>query len=312
MTSLLSLITPINLSQEKEKFLSSHRYNPIFHYNWQDNEPKILPKNTTRLMLYQSVLRQDHQSITANAKELFLTNIEPKIIASAKTDINNQKDITHSGSAKDFASLLKEAFELFNIDYTIEITQNGGFNARPDHKHKKLLISSAIKYEMFSMQGGVRHDLTHITRYLNGVYNNIKRSKNYLPTEEGLASYCQDNVVGIKDNGVVQHAIEYLASSVGVNGSLRDIYEVMRDCGMSQELAYQRAIRHKFGFVDTSQSGDIIKPAMYYYNELKVKNLSTSDKLRLFVGKIGLDQISDYREYTGIWPKELLVNYFNL
>src|SRR3989339_2155864 len=106
--------------------------------------------------------------------------------------------------------------------------------------------------------------------------------------------------------------MEYVASSVGVKGSLRDIYEAMCEFGMDRELAWKRAARHKFGFVDTSRPGDILKPAMYFDNEMKVYKLSTNEKLRLFVGKIHQDELVDYPHYTGLWPAEQIISYFHL
>ena len=143
------------------------------------------------------------------------------------------------------------------------------------------------------------------------LHNNIKPSLNYLPTEEGLASWCQDNTND--DNGLAQHAMEYIGTSIGLDGgSLRDIYECFRVYGASKELAWKRASRHKFGFIDTSLTGDIVKPAMYYANEIKIAKLSTEEKLRLFVGKISLNDLTDHQAFLGRWNTDQLVNYFRL
>lgn len=310
MTKLLSIITPTNLQSEREKFLSSHTYSPVFHYSWQDQPIDPTSHNPQKQTLYNAIFSQDHSSITQAAQSLFDVQITDQYLSIAQQDIKNKKDLRKSGTAKEYANLLQEGFDYFNIDYQIEITDQLGFNARPEHKVHRVLISRSIHYEMFSMEGGVRHELAHIIRYLNGEFNQIKRSTHYLPTEEGLASYCQDHVNGVVDNGLVQHALEYLGSSVGVKGSLRDIYNVMRGGGMSAELAWKRASRHKFGFVDTSLPGDIIKPAMYYYHELKVAELSTQDKLRLFIGKIAITDLPDHPIYTGRWSSDQLAKYF--
>ncbi len=86
----------------------------------------------------------------------------------------------------------------------------------------------------------------------------------------------------------------------------------MCELGMSKDLAWKRSSRHKFGFVDTSQPGDILKPAMYYANEIKVAKLTTDEKLRLFVGKIALSELSGYPTYTGIWSAEKIIAYFKI
>jgi len=308
----LSLTTPTNLELEREKFFASNKYHPHFRYVWQDRKVAYYSANPLKQKLINLVLAQDQGAITSVASLLFETEINDTTTSEARQIIKTRHDLVHSGSSVEFARHLASAFELFKIPYSVEIVDESGFNARPNHHQNKVVVSSKIHYEMFSMEGGVRHDLTHIMRYLNGKYNNIKRSKSYLPTEEGLASYAQDNVKGVVDNGKVQHAIEYLGTSVGVKGSLRDIYNIMVESGMSQDLAWKRASRHKFGFVNTSEPGDIMKPAMYFANELKITKLRSEDKLRLYVGKISLDELDNYQEYTGLWERQALIDFFNL
>jgi hypothetical protein len=124
--------------------------------------------------------------------------------------VAHQNKTIHSGTAQEYAKLLQDAFKLFDLDYQVQISAAKGFNARPNHREKTVVVSESIHYEFFSLAGGVRHELVHILRAGNGDYNQIKRSEDYLPTEEGLASYYQDHIVGVTDRGLVQHAIEYL------------------------------------------------------------------------------------------------------
>ena len=106
--------------------------------------------------------------------------------------------------------------------------------------------------------------------------------------------------------------MEYVGSHLGVDGSLRDIYDYMREQGMSKELAWERAAHHKFGFVDTVRPGDILKPAMYYANELQIDKLNSEEKLRLFIGKINQQELANYPNYPGIWSAAKFISYFNL
>lgn len=312
MTSLVSLITPTNLPEEKEKFLGSHTYNPVFRYPWQDQVISHVDfKNSLKSVLYQAILNQDYQGLSSAALKLFEVQIDDHILNSAKhnAQVKGEKS---SGSAEEYARLTREGLDCFGLtDVEIILTDQAGFNARPQHKSKKILVSNHIQFEYFSMEGGVHHELVHTIRYYNSLYNQIEPSLNYLPTEEGLASWCQDNTNS--DNGLAQHAMEYVATHVGLSGgTLRDIYECFRDFGASSELAWKRASRHKFGFIDTSQPGDIVKPAMYYANEIKIENLSPAEKLRLFVGKISLGELGNYPEYIGRWAAGQITSYFKL
>lgn len=312
MDSFLSLTTPDNLGEEKEKFFRSSTYHPVFHYDWQINKRQYLRINKLKQELLENVFAQDHRAISSTAGKLFETRMDDSVIGEAEEILRYERQEPSSGSAEEFAQIIRDAFAFFSIPYEVFIVDTAGFNARPDHTNRALLISRHIHFEMFSMEGGLRHDLTHIMRYLNGKENNIKRSRNYLPTEEGLASFTQDHFSGSRDNGHIQHAIEFLSSRVGMEGSLRDIYDFMRACGMSSELAWKRASRHKFGFVDTSLPGDIMKPAMYFANEQKVAQLTAHEKVRLFVGKIAINDLPEYPEYHGLWPENQISEYFNL
>lgn len=312
MISLVSLITPTNLNKEKEKFLGSKTYNPAFHYTWQDQKVDDLQfKNPLKHSLFSSILNQNYSGISSAALNLFEVKIEDKVLKDAIQHAQ-VKGVMSAGSVEEFAILMREGLDYFGLnDIEVVLTDQAGFNVRPMHQAKRMMVSKHIQFEYFSMEAEVHHELVHCVRYYNGLHNNIKPSHNYLPTEEGLASWCQDNTNN--DNGLAQHAMEYVATSVGLDGgSLRDIYECFRDFGASSELAWKRASRHKFGFIDTSVRGDIAKPAMYYANEIKIAKLSTEEKLRLFVGKISLNDSSDYKKFSGRWSSDQLVNYFRL
>ncbi len=310
MSDFLSITTPTNLDEEHAKFSTSRTYNPTFHYSWQDEAMVASANDVRKQRLYQAIFRQDTGEITRRAAELFEIDMTDDLLTQARRAATNAQIAKHTGSAAEFAKLLQEAFRAFALHYTVEITDANGFNARPEQSKQRIVVSRDIHYEFFSMEGGVRHDLVHILRYENEKYNRLKRSPNYLPTEEGLASWAQDHTV--PDSGLAQHAAEYVGSAIGMNGTLRNIYDYMVDIGMSKELAWKRAARHKFGFIDTKESGDIMKPAMYYAGETKVANLSRDEKLRLFVGKIGFADLPRYPAYTGRWSGDELVSYFHL
>lgn len=309
MTDLLALITPTNLQIEKEKFISSKTYHPVFHYVWQDKV--IDPTFSIKLKypLWEAIKSQNTQQIMLAAQKLFEINIDDKTLSQSKYD-SKLKGKSTSGSSADITKIFETSFKEFDLDYTVHISNETGFNIRPRHQDKQIIISQDVHFEYFSMEAEAHHELVHIIRYRNGKHNAIRRSQRFLPTEEGLASWCQDNTNN--DNGLAQHAMEYIASSIGIKGSLRDVYECFRELGMSSELAWKRACRHKFGFVYTKEPGDILKPAMYYQNELKIGQLKSDEKLRLFVGKISFAELSTYPFYSGLWPASKLHDYFHL
>ena len=163
--------------------------------------------------------------------------------------------------------------------------------------------------QYFSIESEVKHEITHILRYENGEYNNIPRSDYYLANEEGLATYLQD-LVKIDNYSLYQHSAEYIASQIGMNSSLREIFNYFISLGFEPELAWHRSSRHKFGFIDTSKPGDILKPAMYFSQSQKIAKLSQDEILKLFVGKISLKDSEKYDKYFGRFDYGILKNYF--
>lgn len=170
-------------------------------------------------------------------------------------------------------------------------------------------MSRTFDSQFFSAEGEAMHEIAHIVRFENSIYNKIPISEKYLPTEEGLATYVND-LSKRGDASAFQHACEYLSGKVAVNGSMRDVFNFFVSKGFNRELAWQRGIRHKFGIKDTSKPGGIVKPAMYFAKKMEVKNLSLDEQTRLFCGKISLDELDQFQSYKGRFDKELIQLYF--
>lgn len=308
--NFLNIITPTNLEEEKLKFFSNQDYNPIFKYSWQISKPKVEVKGK-KSALIKSIIEQDINLIDKNARSYFEID-KWDYLERAKRITESTPQLNLNENIEDFIQGFTNAFQLLDLNgYKINLVDVGGFNFRPSLKTKEIVMSKSANFQFFSAEGEVRHELVHIIRYENGKYNNIKKSSNYLPTEEGLATLMQDT----STDGVAsefQHAAEYIASSIGSSGSLRDIFEYFISIGFNKDLAWQRASRHKFGFVNTSEPGDIFKPAMYFANSQKIKSLNKDDILKLFVGKITLSKLKEYEHYEGIVNKDKLINFYNL
>lgn len=212
---------------------------------------------------------------------------------------------------EDFIKGFVKAFDYFDLNYRIEVTKQAGFNFRPMYKTKTLLFSELADFQFFDVEGEVRHELVHIIRYENGRFNKIPKSVNYLPTEEGLATLMHDSSTN-GHSSQFQHAGEYMASYIATQGFLQDVYEYLESIEFPKELAWQRAIRHKFGFIDTSKPGSIMKPAMYFCHSQKLKRLDKNSLLKLFIGKISAEDAKKYSKYIGIIDEDKLKTFYNL
>lgn len=309
LMNLLKFITPLNLEIEREKFFASSSYNPIFEYYWQKEKP-VYTTYGNKLELMKSIFEQKVPDIHKYATKQF--EIEWAHIDLAEGILKKRPKKLPLESHSQILVKFDTAFNSLGlVGYKLSIVDTHGFNFRPVCHKKVLQMSKYANFEYMSVDGEIRHELVHIIRYENGLFNKIPRSDHYLPTEEGLATFMQD-----KDDkqgaSQYQHAAEYLASRVGFSGSLRDIYNYFRKLGFSEDLAWQRASRHKFGFVDTNCPGDILKPAMYFANAQRVKTLTNKGLLSLFRGKVSISDIKESDVYDGFIKEESLCSFYNL
>lgn len=311
--SLITALTPTNLSEEKERFFNSDQYHPQLTYDWDVDKLKKQYKDDTEVLDFlDAIFNQDHRSIVLQAKKYFRSDLRQEHLNEAKKCLSTPLAKKPREDIQRIKTSFEKAFRFFDLDYTFTYSNQQGFFFRPNAKNKTIVASLHADLQFFSIDGEVKHEMTHILRYENTRHNNIKRSPYYIETEEGLASYMQDYHGDYGAHSLFQHAAEYAVTEVGLRGSLRDMVDYLVAIGFTKELAWQRSVRHKFGFIDTSQPGDIMKPAMYFANEQKVQELTADERLRLFVGKIRMDELPMYPTYRGIIPESKLREFYSM
>lgn len=299
--NLVKYITPKNLLSEREKFFASKTYNPVFEYERNENEvAKWLQNFPIYKKLVEALDSENSEQIVKEACLVFNTNMNQTLLNLAKNYTSKTPEKLLHQKIEDVVLAFEKIFkELGFFEYKVDLVDQHGFNFHPHSSSKKIVISKHAGLDFFSIDGEVKHEIAHIIRYENGVHNNIKRSRDYLPTEEGLATYVQDYHSTDGEKSLFQHAAEYTVTEVALKGSLRDMVNYLVDLGFNEDLAFKRASRHKFGFRDTSKAGDIMKPSMYFYHQQKVRELSAQEKYRLFVGKISIDDLPKHPIYSG-------------
>lgn len=310
----LKLITPTNLASEKAKFFASNNYHPIFEYDW--NREKInqwLEKRPKFAPIAQAIINQDNRAISILAKHMFNTDITEELLKKAKNYLQIKPEILPTRTIEQVENAFNQGFQKAGLtEYRANVVDQYGFNARPNYTTKTVKISKYINLDFFSLDGIVRHEITHVIRYENAATNNIPKSENYLPTEEGLATYFHDFGSELGELSMFQHASEYVITDIALSRSLREMIEFLIEIGSSKENAWKRAVRHKFGFIDTRQAGDIMKPSMYFFHQQKIANLTDDERLRLLVGKIPLDDLRHYPTYFGRIPLQTLKEFYRI
>lgn len=312
LMTIVTFLSPTNIAQEKERFFASKTYHPQLSYRWEDPQTlEWILKQTTYKKLVDAVLAQDSSNIVSQAEQVFSTQISSEVLDIAHSVTKNLPEKLPPSPIEHVVQGFSDAFTFLGLDeFSVHVSDSHGFNFRPNPSKNTIEMSKHLNLDFFSIDGEVKHELVHILRYVNGKHNHLATSHDYLPTEEGLACYSQDYFGERGEASLFQHAAEYAMTEVALSGSLRDVITYLQDLGFSDELAWQRAIRHKYGWKDTSQPGDIMKPSMYFYHEQKIRELTDDERWRLFVGKITKNQLSRFPEYSGRVPLKKLQEFF--
>ncbi len=308
--SYLQLITPTNLATEKERFFSEENYSPQLEYSWDSQTIDSFLRDTPNgRKLVDALLSQNGNDITSAAAKFFDVKFRPADLAFAESLITTTPSPVN-GTVNEYATLMRQKLDKLGIDYRVEVVDEHGFQGRPNHKKHVLKLSKYLHLQFLTLDGITNHELVHIVRAVNGEFNHIPISNDYLPTEEGLACLIQDEFLTHPTSSSYQHALEYFAAHLSQTAGFREIYDFLIAHDSDPENAWLRGIRQKFGLRDTSQPGGLVKSGMYFYHESLLYNLSKDELLRLFIGKISLADLPDYLEYTGKIPREVIVETF--
>lgn len=312
-TSLLPLTTPVNLEEEKATFFKTPGYNPQFEYSWdKDHIQEVVTHKPHYKPFVDAMVSQDVEAMKKEAHVVFQTPLNQAVLDRAHQITSVPPQLPKEQTLEEYEAAFIRAIEFLNLPYTVAISDKPGFKFRPAHRAKKLYISRHGTFTYMTTDSAVKHELTHLIRAVNGEHNGIAFSPDYLPTEEGLASYMQDFNGKHGDVSLFQHASQYTAMAVGETGSFQDMFTYFRSIGLSEEQSWIKTVRQKYGYKDTSLPGTFVKPAMYFFHEERIRGLSEDEIERLFVGKIAIEELSVYTSYSGFIPLLRLREFFRM
>lgn len=175
------MIHPQNLIMEKERFFNSKSYHPQFSYSWERNFQGVR-KQFSADAFKMAVLIQDNETITREAGRIFQVEIDDLTFTKAQEDVSSQPAKVFRYTSDEILTAFREAIDVLGLDYTVHEVGKSGFNVRPQHKLRRVVISKAAGLDYFSLDGEVRHEMVHIVRQVNGEVAAIPKAKDYLPT----------------------------------------------------------------------------------------------------------------------------------
>ncbi len=290
-------LTPINFSEEREKFFSSNTYNPIYQYS---------PNNTSGLHKEIQALIEELDTITLpnslryyfrSALEALSTDIDlidaigTDRFAEIAADIYQYNQIKSESllreaahisfnepgncelqSAEEMADSFQKYIDQLGLDYTVTIDT---FN---DHiirvGSRSLIVGSKVRRFCKNINRLIVHEIeSHILQR-----HNLKMSDNPLlrviPRPqvslwgEGLAVYNEIHS-GTITRGAFETYYYRLKAVENINRSFRQIYNLLTDY-VSPEKAFMITYRVKRGMKETYNPGGFAKDASYLLGYKKV------------------------------------------
>ncbi len=276
--SWLSTLTPINLLEEKSKFIADQSYNPQFIYEDEIPQEQLLEyglPSEPYISLAQEILDKTYH----NRNYLDLVHMEGKVI-------------DHDEVEKRIRTFL----EMHGLKKRYEIIWSSTFVSRATIDGSTIRLRTNSEFRQENLIGMIYHEIgTHAIRREN--YEKQpwfkKRKKfglihQYLPTEEGLASL---HVLLPKSFTLMYtSAMRYLTNNYAQTHSFAETWQFLSKYMQNDfETQWMICFRQKRGIKDTSQGGGYTKDLVYFEGAVKVwKWLAKNnfDPTALYYGKI--------------------------
>ena len=308
-------ITPINLDEEKKKFLDSNTYNPQFKYNIRPNSNDSVFKELSNVvkitgvdkrisdfyiqLIKEKKMASEYLKVVGNNKlfsertKEYFGAISPKLYRNAclvlKRKVSKYKLIDSKSDSKLLQyPEIKKAIELtlkelglsdWIVKESLNIAKNGMKTAP---KSKEILLDKNIKRSSLLLKKSIIHEIgTHVLRSYNGVNSGVPALYNtnirsYLDIEEGLALYNEEYMNVLTYDYLKHRALLVYAIYIGEQLSFRLLFEILR--GFCKPIeAFDITYRVKRGLSDTSKPGIYPKDAAYFRGFRKVRKAIKND-----------------------------------
>lgn len=296
-----STLAPVNYKEERDKFLSSKKYNPKFIY-----KKKKLPKLSKEIDSYK--IETDKLNIPEDLKEHVLDFLDDQI------DLYNVKNSIGTGNFSDHAHKLFDwgtdrldmiltntpAVE-FRIDFDHVLEDANRIKERFESVLKKYDIHDfevkidklsphliSVGYRTISVGNGIKRYACNVDRLIiheveSHVIQTYNMKQSITPISE-LFKYGNKHLYGeglaiyneIKTRKITPSAFEtyyYRIKAVrNLHKSFREIYELLCE-DIDPKKAYVMTYRVKRGMMDTSQPGGFPKDASYLLGYHEIENL---------------------------------------
>lgn len=335
---------PINLTDEKYKFLKDTNYNPIFEYHSAKDlttEKGILDDIAEKIYSYKFEKDVENYLLTISDYILNICILNENLgndlkfnealrkVYSWDFELNQKFDVLLSELPVDSSPELNASdieFEVRSILKTYELNswqvrrREDRNSVSIDTELESIFIGSNIKKSPTGLKKLIIHEIdTHVLRFVNSTKSgfNIVELGNFplkIPTEEGFAIFNEyQNKVLTRDE--LQNYVNRFILAQKEGASFSDIYSMCtRDLGYEKAKAFETTYRLKRGFVNTDNGFIHLKDSAYLKGfDILLNSIKTKDDYKfLFNGRITLHEkilieyeVFNYKPYLPDWVEGL-------
>ncbi|MDH3326656.1 MAG: flavohemoglobin expression-modulating QEGLA motif protein [Gammaproteobacteria bacterium] len=332
----LHYVNPINIQQEKRKFLSQFKYSPDFRYRQLRLDPYSFREQLYKLPVSQ-ITDPSIRSLYRAVVDSYATKVEllanvgtPHFLYNSlryygepsQTDIDNARFILHACelpgyeepphdiSAEEAVSIFEKAAKDYQLDCRVILSTRLVAKAMVDNSRKTLLINRNVRLNKLELDALIQHELgVHMVTTVNAIAQPLHIFKLGLPgntyTQEGLAILCEYLSGNINLQRLKQLSLRVLAVEMMINGmSFHGVYNHLReDYDVSIDEAFSLCTR-------VFRGGGFTKDYLYLsgFRDL-VALYRKQDISALLIGKTGaqfLDTLNSLIERDILQPPQHL------
>lgn len=292
----LAQLNPINLLEEKEKFLKDQSYNPQFVYSEPLDHSELLEYGLPQphfLELAQTITKEAY--FGRNHRDLLM--MEGPVIS--------HDEVTEK---------IRAFLSLHNLEDRYKIVWSSSFISRTTITSDAIKLRSSAEFRKEGLIGMLYHEVgTHALRRINYEQQPWFKKRNkygfssYLKTEEGIATL--HTLLAHSYKSDVGSAVRYLAVDFAQHHSFSELWAFLGDYFDDQETRWMITLRQKRGLSDTSQPGGYTKDLLYFEGAYLVANWLDKhdyDITKLYFGKLDIEDVEKAvelnPEYTPVLP----------
>lgn len=339
---LVLWLTPQNLSEEQDAFLSGKKKNPTFEYLMPDHSLSALEKELGTLKFPQTIvgklLQRKAEELTLRMEVCHsigkpeLSDLSAKlygvpdertldearaIVRDLPTTPADAPDGGPGLSARAVVQILKDVMAKYGLEgWDVRTTDTIVSGVVVSPNQRMVWIRRGAILELERLAPIITHEIeTHVLTTANGAAQPLELFvtgfAGYLKTQEGLAAY---NVTNQHPNVTRPQrfwARNAIAVDLARRKSFREVFEGIVALGFDERLAFGVTTKVKRGFTDTSIPGAFTKDYIYLAGRHAVSYYVEhgGSLMDLYLGKVNVDDVDSVKQLPWIVAPKYLPDF---